>query len=122
MAHRPCRSLFFSGSSCGCDPWETSSSRAATAWAFSRLDSIMASSKTYSYHRREARGESGGQMGGESVKKLGWLLVAVLGAAAFSILALARGESINAAWIVIAGVCSYAIGYRFYSRFIAFRV
>src|SRR6478672_11105887 len=51
-----------------------------------------------------------------------WVLIAVLGAVAFGVIALARGETINAAWIVIAGVCSYVIAYRFYARFIAYRV
>src|SRR6478752_3858985 len=51
-----------------------------------------------------------------------WFGVAVLGAVAFGVIALARGETINAAWIVIAGVCSYVIAYRFYARFIAYRV
>ncbi len=55
-------------------------------------------------------------------RRLGWLAVALLGAAAFVVLALARGESVNAAWIVVAGVCSYAIAYRFYARFLALRV
>jgi carbon starvation protein len=51
-----------------------------------------------------------------------WIAVAVLGAVAFGVLALARGEAINAAWLVIAAVCTYAVAYRFYSRFIATRV
>ena len=51
-----------------------------------------------------------------------WGGVAALGAAAFGVLALARGESINAAWLVIAAVCTYAFAYRFYSRFLARRV
>jgi carbon starvation protein len=51
-----------------------------------------------------------------------WILVAVLGAVAFGVLALARGETINAAWLVIAALCTYAVAYRFYSRFIATRV
>jgi carbon starvation protein len=55
-------------------------------------------------------------------KTLIWIAVAALGAVAFAIIALARGETINAAWIVIAGVCSYVIAYRFYARFIAARV
>src|SRR5205807_2472719 len=33
-----------------------------------------------------------------------------------------RGESVNAAWRLIAALCSYAVGYRFYSRFLATRV
>jgi carbon starvation protein len=51
-----------------------------------------------------------------------WAVIAVLGAIAWGILALARGESINAAWLIVAALCSYAIAYRFYSRFIAYRV
>jgi carbon starvation protein len=51
-----------------------------------------------------------------------WAAVAVLGAVAWGILALARGESINAAWLIVAALCSYAIAYRFYARFIANRV
>ena len=51
-----------------------------------------------------------------------WLAVAALGAGALSVLALARGETISAAWVVIAGLCSYAVAYRFYARFIAHRV
>ena len=51
-----------------------------------------------------------------------WVVVAILGAVAFGVIALARGETINAAWIVIAGVCSYVIAYRFYARFVAYRV
>jgi carbon starvation protein len=51
-----------------------------------------------------------------------WIGVSVLGAAAFGVLALARGETISAAWLVIAAVCSYLVAYRFYSRFIAYKV
>src|SRR5206468_8609638 len=51
-----------------------------------------------------------------------WGAIAALGALAFALLALARGESINAAWLLIAAVCTYAVGYRFYSKFIAQRV
>src|SRR5687767_3660832 len=51
-----------------------------------------------------------------------WTSVALLGAAAFAVLALHRGETVNAAWLVIAAVCTYAVAYRFYSRFIATRV
>jgi carbon starvation protein len=51
-----------------------------------------------------------------------WLAVAGLGAAAFGVLALARGETISAAWLVVAAVCSYLVAYRFYSRFIAAKV
>jgi len=51
----------------------------------------------------------------------GWLAVAVLGAVGLGIVALSRGESVNAVWLVIAAVCSYLVAYRFYSRFVAVR-
>ena len=51
-----------------------------------------------------------------------WVGVAVAGAAAFGFIALARGETISAAWLVVAAVCSYLVAYRFYSRFIGYRV
>ena len=51
-----------------------------------------------------------------------WGVVAALGAAAFAVLALKRGETINAAWVLTAAVCTYAVGYRFYSRFVAYKV
>jgi len=55
-------------------------------------------------------------------KKLLWVVVAVLGAVALGIVALKRGEPINAMWLVIAALCIYAIAYRFYGLFIANRV
>ncbi len=51
-----------------------------------------------------------------------WTAVALLGAVSWGILALARGEEINAVWLLFAAVCSYAIAYRFYARFIAKKV
>ena len=51
-----------------------------------------------------------------------WLAVALFGALAVATIALPRGEQINAMWLVIAAVCTYALGYRFYSRFIAAKV
>ncbi|TDD35444.1 carbon starvation CstA family protein [Saccharopolyspora elongata] len=51
-----------------------------------------------------------------------WTLVAVVGAISWGIIALFRGEEISAAWLVFAALASYAIGYRFYARFIAYRV
>jgi carbon starvation protein len=51
-----------------------------------------------------------------------WAGVSLLGAAALAVLALGRGETVNAVWMVIAAVCTYSIGYRFYSRFIAVKV
>ncbi|HEX5109075.1 MAG TPA: carbon starvation CstA family protein [Vicinamibacterales bacterium] len=47
-----------------------------------------------------------------------WVLVAAAGAGALGVIALWRGETISAAWIVVAGLCSYAVAYRFYARFI----
>jgi carbon starvation protein len=51
-----------------------------------------------------------------------WLLIALLGAWAYWALAFRRGEPVNSATLLIAAVCTYAIGYRFYSRWIAVRV
>src|SRR4029450_9293614 len=51
-----------------------------------------------------------------------WVAIAVLGAAAFGVLALSRGETISAGWLVIAGVCTYLVAYRFYSRYLAYTV
>ena len=51
-----------------------------------------------------------------------WLLVALVGAFAFAMLALSRGEHVNAVWLVVAAVACYSIAYRFYSRFIADKV
>ncbi|WP_208615015.1 carbon starvation CstA family protein [Streptomyces caeruleatus] len=51
-----------------------------------------------------------------------WTCVALLGAVAWGVVALARGERISAVWLVVAALGSYAIAYRFYSRFIARRV
>ena len=54
--------------------------------------------------------------------KMMWLLVAVVGAVSFAILALSRGEQVNAVWLVLAAACVYSIAYRFYSLFIANKV
>jgi len=56
------------------------------------------------------------------VRALVWAGVAVLAALAVGTIALHRGEQINAMWLVIAAVCSYALGYRFYSKFVAAKV
>src|SRR6266480_1617453 len=58
----------------------------------------------------------------KTLRILIWLAVAVLGALALATVALHRGEQINAMWLVVAAVCTYAIGYRFYSKFIATKV
>ncbi len=48
-----------------------------------------------------------------------WAVIALVGAGALAVVALQRGESVNAIWIVIAALCVYLIAYRYYSRFIA---
>ncbi|MGW4029582.1 carbon starvation CstA family protein [Streptomyces sp. NPDC004838] len=50
-----------------------------------------------------------------------WTTVAVVGAICWGVLALSRGEEISAVWLVAAALGSYAIAYRFYSRFIVSR-
>jgi carbon starvation protein len=55
-------------------------------------------------------------------KVLVWIAVGVTGAVALATLAWHRGEAISAMWLVVAAVCSYALGYRFYSKFVAARV
>src|SRR5215471_7370152 len=59
---------------------------------------------------------------GRLLSAIVWLGVAALGAAGFGAIALSRGEAISAAWILVAGVCSYLAAYRFYARFIAHKV
>ncbi|MEV0331872.1 carbon starvation CstA family protein [Nocardia sp. NPDC050717] len=55
-------------------------------------------------------------------KKAVFAGIAVLGAIAWAILAFVRGESVNAVWIVIAAVSTYIIAYRFYARFIEWKI
>ena len=54
-------------------------------------------------------------------KILLWIAIAILGGISWTIIALVRGESVNAIWFVFAALSSYAIAYRFYARFIAER-
>src|SRR5881409_1711532 len=58
----------------------------------------------------------------KSFKYVLWAGVALLGAGAYAMLALRRGEQISSAYLLLAALCSYAIGYRFYSKWIAARV
>jgi carbon starvation protein len=58
----------------------------------------------------------------KTLASLGWATVAVLGAAAVGAIAVRRGEPINALWLVVAATCCYALGYRFYSKFIAAKI
>ncbi|MCY1396469.1 Pyruvate/proton symporter BtsT [compost metagenome] len=56
------------------------------------------------------------------LRHLPWAVVAVAGACALGVVALRRGEAINALWIVVAAVALYLVAYRYYSLFIATRV
>ncbi len=51
-----------------------------------------------------------------------WVLVAIVGAVCWGMLALSRGETVNAGWLLFAAIASYAIAYRFYARFIQTKV
>jgi carbon starvation protein len=53
---------------------------------------------------------------------LGWTTISLLGAGAFAWLALSRGETVSAAWLLVAALCTYAVAYRFYSKIIAAKV
>ncbi|KKW68779.1 carbon starvation protein A [Lampropedia cohaerens] len=56
------------------------------------------------------------------LQHLGWIALSLLGAAALGVVALRRGEPINALWIVVAAVSIYLVAYRYYSLFIANKV
>jgi carbon starvation protein len=51
-----------------------------------------------------------------------WLAIALAGAGAYATLAFYRGEHLNSVFLLVAALCTYAIGYRFYSKWIAARV
>ena len=51
-----------------------------------------------------------------------WIVVALVGAICWGVLALSRGETVNAGWLLFAALASYAIAYRFYARFIQKKV
>ncbi|HLV86326.1 MAG TPA: carbon starvation CstA family protein [Candidatus Sulfotelmatobacter sp.] len=53
---------------------------------------------------------------------LAWGAVSIVGAAAVAYVALHRGEPINALWLVVAATCCFALGYCFYSKFIAAKI
>ena len=55
-------------------------------------------------------------------KKLLWIAVTLLGLGSIAILAMSQGEQINALWIIVAGLCAFAISYRFYSKWLASKV
>lgn len=58
----------------------------------------------------------------KTLPRLAWALVALLGACSLAYVALSRGETINAMWVVIAAVCIYLAGYRYYGLYIADKV
>ena len=55
-------------------------------------------------------------------KKIGWVLIGAVGSVSLGVIAVARGERINAVWLLAAAACVFALGYRFYSRWVAYRV
>lgn len=56
------------------------------------------------------------------IRHVGWFAVAALGAFSLGVIALRRGEAVNALWLVVASVAIYLVAYRYYSLFIANRV
>ena len=58
----------------------------------------------------------------DTIRVLIWFGIGVFGAFSLATIALHRGEQINAMWLVVAAFCTYALGYRFYSRFVAAKV
>ncbi|KKC01704.1 carbon starvation protein CstA [Mycobacterium nebraskense] len=54
--------------------------------------------------------------------KIVFAAVAVIGAVAWAIIAFARGETVNAVWFVVAAICTYVIGFRFYARLIEMKI
>jgi carbon starvation protein len=55
-------------------------------------------------------------------KILTWLMIGLIGSAAFSFIAISRGEKISALWLITACICIQLIGYRFYSLWIALKI
>ncbi|MBX7209976.1 MAG: carbon starvation protein A [Verrucomicrobiaceae bacterium] len=56
------------------------------------------------------------------LRTLLWLAISALGAASVAVSALHKGETINALWLVVAGLCSFAVAYRFYSKWLMTKV
>ncbi|CAD5107927.1 carbon starvation CstA family protein [Zestomonas carbonaria] len=56
------------------------------------------------------------------LRHIPWVVLAVVGALALGVVALRRGEAINALWIVVAAVAIYLVAYRYYALFIATKV
>src|SRR4051812_313700 len=51
-----------------------------------------------------------------------WIAISLLGAGSVAFSALQKGETINALWLVVAGLCSFAVAYRFYSKWLITKV
>jgi carbon starvation protein len=80
------------------------------------MDSTVANSSA-------AKNSEGRKIGtAKIVSTFAWVAVGLLGAGAVGVVAVRRGEPINALWLVVAATCCYALGYRFYSSFIATRI
>ncbi|MDR3004461.1 MAG: carbon starvation protein A [Acidovorax sp.] len=62
------------------------------------------------------------QQGKSWLNHVGWILLAIVGAGCLGVVALRRGEAINAVWLVAAAVSLYLVAYRYYSLFIANKV
>src|ERR1700686_951937 len=58
----------------------------------------------------------------KTASMLTWGAVVLLGAGAVGVVAIHRGEPINALWLIVAAACCYALAYRFYSKFIAAKI
>jgi carbon starvation protein len=56
------------------------------------------------------------------LRMLGWAAIAAAGAASVAVLALARGESVSAIWMVVAATCTFALAYRFHAAWLMARV
>lgn len=54
--------------------------------------------------------------------KIIFAIIALLGAVAWAVIAFFRGETVNAVWFVIAAICTYVIGFRFYARLIEMKI
>ncbi|MFN9409401.1 MAG: carbon starvation CstA family protein, partial [Akkermansiaceae bacterium] len=51
-----------------------------------------------------------------------WILISLIGVAAIAVAAFQRGEPVNALWLVVAGICAFAVSYRFYSAWLMAKV
>ncbi|HPR83668.1 MAG TPA: carbon starvation CstA family protein [Pontiellaceae bacterium] len=56
------------------------------------------------------------------LKRLLWLVISLAGAASIGVIALVRGENISSLWLIVAGLCTFAIAYRFHSSWLLAKV